>query len=70
MKWSDNDDNWRDYAEAHPAQAERIRAISRRDRERGRETHPPQAAETEPGTDTPYGRTHPDYPGWYEDDIP
>lgn len=44
MKWSDNDDNWRDYAEAHPAQAERIRAISRRDRK----PDPAQAPAKEP----------------------
>lgn len=67
MKWSDNDDNWRDYAEAHPAQVERIREAGRRSDPK---RHPAQAPAKEPGTDTPYGRTHPDYPGWYEDDIP
>lgn len=43
---SNNDDNWRDYAEAHPAQAERMRAISRRDRDR--KPHPAQAPAKEP----------------------
>lgn len=37
MKWSDNDDNWRDWAEAHPAQVERIKEAGRQSGE-----HPAQ----------------------------
>jgi predicted Zn-dependent protease len=46
MKWSDNDDNWRDYAEAHPAQVERIKEAGRRSDPK--KPHSAQPANQEP----------------------